>query len=558
MSRRSRVVLLLVVVFGLVFAQSVAAQKRILVIETTDIHGWIIDASSGDERTFLYNFADIAYRVDQLRASEEYDDVLLLDGGDLFQGTPVSTMTGGAVVRAVLDRMKYDTIGLGNHEFDWDVTDYAADQEGTIAPYVLGDYFGDAKTPILASNLYDAASQKRVPFTRDYAVIEKAGLRIAVVGYIPDYRNDILAEKIAPYEIDSDLSHLNELICKINKAEQPDITIVLAHEDPVTVAKGLDPQEVDLVAGGHTHEVTAKRAPNGIPCIQGDHFGTGFASAVITVDPEGRVEVDDLEFTNILENKELLYDTGENASHLDPEILAVSHAAWFVLQEEMGEVLGYIDTPIVKSDGIGSSSAGNWLSGLMLRAMKDDGAVMAFLNAHGVRTELTIPEGRTARDVTVYDVYNIAPFANRLLLYDLNAQELAEHLVNGLKDSNYGDQMSGLTFTYSVTKDAKKRKNREYEILSITLDDGTQVDLNDTETLYRICTIGYCAQMPGSVFEDKVPAVPAADAPADNETYIKQLRKEGSENNGYIPVDTGVRGVEIPLPDEKDWHMDAG
>ena len=112
MSRRSRVVLLLVVVFGLVFAQSVAAQKRILVIETTDIHGWIIDASSGDERTFLYNFADIAYRVDQLRASEEYDDVLLLDGGDLFQGTPVSTMTGGAVVRAVLDLMKYDAIGL--------------------------------------------------------------------------------------------------------------------------------------------------------------------------------------------------------------------------------------------------------------------------------------------------------------------------------------------------------------------------------------------------------------------------------------------------------------
>ncbi len=87
----------------------------------------------------------------------------------------------------MLDAMHYDAVCLGNHEFDWGVDEYAGDSEGTVAPYVLGDYFGDPKIPVLASNLYDAVSGERVPFTKDYAIIEKAGLRIAVIGYIPDY-----------------------------------------------------------------------------------------------------------------------------------------------------------------------------------------------------------------------------------------------------------------------------------------------------------------------------------------------------------------------------------
>ena len=64
------------------------AEKRILVIETTDIHGYIVDASAGREDRFQYRLARIAQLINEARASGEYDDVLLLDGGDLYQGTP--------------------------------------------------------------------------------------------------------------------------------------------------------------------------------------------------------------------------------------------------------------------------------------------------------------------------------------------------------------------------------------------------------------------------------------------------------------------------------------
>ena len=102
--------------------------------------------------------------------------------------------------------------------------------------------------------------------------------------------------------------------------------------------------------------------------------------------------------------------------------------------------------------------------------------------------------------------------------------------------------MSGLTFEYinHGTEDEK-----DIEIVSITLSDGTEVDMEDTETLYRVCTTNYSGTLPGSVFETKEPVVPASEAPIDNETFIEILRMEAEENDGYISVDTSGRGYEI-------------
>lgn len=546
-------ILVLLAVFSMAIAETPGSvpekqgeARRILVIETTDIHGYIMDASSGREETFQYRLAFIEHRIKEARASGEYDDVLLLDGGDMFQGTPVSGLTGGAAVRAALDAMDYDAITLGNHEFDWDVTEYAADREATIAPYVLGDYFGDARTPILASNLYEAGTGKRVPFTRDYVIVEKAGLRIAVVGYIADYRTDIMSGKIAPYTIDPDTDRLNALMRRIRDEEKPDALIVLAHADPAEVAEAVDPTVADLVAGGHTHEIKAERASNGIPFIQGNYYANGFASAVLAIAPDGKVTVGDVKYTGITENWEQLYDTKENAAHLDPEIMEISRATWTAVQEEMSEVLGYTDKSIVQEYKVGACSAGNWVTGLMLRTAQADGAKMAFYNVGGIRTSLIIPEGQATREITVYDIYTMTPFANSLLLYDVTGRELATLLKQGLNDSNYGDQMTGLTFTYTATGDPDTpREEREFTIKSITLDDGTEVDINDTKTLYRICTSSYNASMPGSIFEGKEPVIPLADAPMDNDEFIRLLRKEKEANGGYISVDTGSRGIEI-------------
>ena len=99
-----------------------------------------VDTTGGTESKFQYRLARIAHIVNEARASDAYDGVLFLDGGDIYQGMPVSNFTGGAALRAAFDAMDYDAVALGNHEFDWDVTQYCADADATLLAYRIGGY----------------------------------------------------------------------------------------------------------------------------------------------------------------------------------------------------------------------------------------------------------------------------------------------------------------------------------------------------------------------------------------------------------------------------------
>ena len=72
------------------------------------------------------------------------------------------------------------------------------------------------------------------------------------------------------------------------------------------------------------------------------------------------------------------------------------------------------------------------------------------------------------------------------------------------------------------------------------------MDLEGTEKQYRVCTTDFNATVPGSVFEEKTPVVPQADAPTDNESIVRFLREEKAASDGYISVDTRPRGIEVP------------
>lgn len=521
-----------------------AKEKRILLIETSDIHGYLMDNSSGNEETFQYRLAYIAQTVKEARESSAYDDVILVDGGDIYQGNPVSNLLNGAPILAAMDYMRYDAVCLGNHEFDWDVTAYSADKNGTLPAYRFGSYSGDPDIPVLASNLYDAFSGMRVPFTKDYVIVEKAGVRIALIGYLPDYSGSILSEKIQPYKIDSNQSRFSDKVKEINRTEKPDVTVVIAHSEPKTVAGALDPADVQLVAGGHKHARIFGVSSSGVPYIQSDCYAKGYASALIRVLTDGTVRVEELGFTDITADRKALYDTPENADKLDNTVLAISREAWAAVGDQMSEVLGYITTPVSKNQATGdngSTTAGNWITGLMLRVTREQGTVAAFYNSGGIRTNLNCAKG-TKREVTVGDIYTITPFGNGLYVYELTGEELKQQLVNGFRSSNYGDQMSGLTFTYT---EEKTEKGVQITIRSITLDDGTEVDLNGRIPLYRVCVSSYNATLTGSVFEKKTPLVSETEAPVDNLAFIELLRSEASDNAGYLFVDTSPRGYRL-------------
>ena len=516
---------------------------RIAVFETSDIHGYIADISTFDESTFEYRLAYIAQIVNNARASSDYDDVLLLDGGDIYQGSPISNLTDGAVMRAALDVMGYDAVALGNHEFDWGVDKYATEADATLPAYKVGSFENNPDIPVICSDLYYADSGERTAFTQDYVVLEKAGYSICLIGYIPDYSNEIMTSKVSSYVINSDLDAFVERVREINEIEQPDVTIVMAHETPEYIADAFTTDEVQLVTGGHVHAGIYGVASSSVTYIQGDTQAKGYASAVIVIDEAGNVSVEDPNYTCITENPELLYDTPENADLLDDDVLAVTKAGWDEISDGLNEVLGYIDTSVEKKgyiDGV-STTGGNFVTALMVKAMEEDGVIIAFYNRGGYRCDMIVPDGET-RDVTVGDIYALNPFNNYWLVYDLTGAELKQQIENALYSSNYGDQVTGLTYEYNKYG---TEEEPGYEVVSITLDDGTPVDIEGTEPVYRVVTSNYSATLEGSVFEGKTPVFPEVNAPIDNQALIEVLREmrdtEGSD--GYIPVDTSPNGI---------------
>lgn len=223
----------------------------------------------------------------------------------------------------------------------------------------------------------------------------------------------------------------------------------------------------------------------------------------------------------------------------------------------MSEVLGVADQSITRRAPIGNSSstiAGNWLAGLMLEATKELNTVVAFTNSGGIRCDLLANEGETTRTVTVGDIYAITPFGNRLYTYDLTGAELAATVENSFKNSNYGDQFSGMVVKYTAEPDGKDENGRPVRgartVVSIVLDDGTVVDIKDNTKTYRVAVNEYCATLPGSVFENKTPVQNVNEAPVDNISAIEALRAIGKANNGKLPLDLTERCVKVELVEE--------
>ena len=549
-----------------VFAEDAGTQEpdytgwdTIKVFETTDVHGYITDVSSYKEDTFEYRLAYFSKIVNDARNNDAYEDVLLLDTGDIYQGTPHSNLTYGAAMRAAYDQMDYDAVGLGNHEFDWDVKTYATDAKGTMAPYEIGSYKGDSDIPVLMSNLYYKDSGERVEFTQDYTIVDKGDYKVGIVGWADDYSADIKASQIAPYTIDDNREKLKELAEEVDK--KADIVVILAHSDPKSIAEEMDPEVVDLVAGGHTHKNVNGTAENGVDYMQGNCYAYGYSTAEIKVNPETKdVEVTTPEFKDISpkggDHSYLYYNNGNN-TQLDPEVTKISQAAWDAVKGEMYEVLGTVDQSITRDfidEANGTSSiAGNWLADMMLAATKDQNTVAAFANRGGIRANLEMAEGASSRDITVADIYTISPFGNRILTFAITGQQMAQQLERALiglnpeigidtdvayQASNLGDQFAGITATYKVVDGGIK-------VLSIMTDDGQMIDVNDTTKTYNVCVNEYCATLDGSVFKGMTPLVAMDEAPVDNLSTIAALREHRDTEGLNIELDTTVHTLTL-------------
>src|SRR5699024_3146483 len=140
---------------------------RLRIVSTNDFHGAL--RPRADARGVMRGgVAHVATAVERARAECGAGCAfLLVDGGDMFQGTPISNFTYGRSVVDAYNALGYAAAALGNHEFDWGVDSLRARMR-------------DARFPILGANVR-YADGRDVEWVPNDTIIERAGLRIGVI-----------------------------------------------------------------------------------------------------------------------------------------------------------------------------------------------------------------------------------------------------------------------------------------------------------------------------------------------------------------------------------------
>lgn len=524
------------------------------VFETSDIHGCLVDTAS---EPYEYRMAYIADKVRDARGGTgAYDPSLaiLLDSGDIYQGNALSNLLDGVPMTVAFDRMDYDAVSVGNHEFDWDV-EAMYDPDATMLAYTQDGQFYENPVPVLATNLLKDG--QKIPFAEDYVILEKTAVnssgeplpvRIGVIGFADDYAADILYSKFtgAGYTVDRDYSIANDLAAELESAHGCDATILLVHGECSKAAEALGETCIDLVLGGHTHGNKCGETDGGTTYLQPRNDADAYAYGELAFAGDG-VFLDVVEAQTVNVSASLTYNIPENAGELDPELLALSEESIVLLDEALNANLGYVTVNIDKNTPLDgnerSTTAGNWVTSMFARAVE---AEVGFYNGGGIRTDLRLPSGDTALYVTVSDIYTMLPFGTGIYCYELTWGELLELLtfaVNG--GSHLYSFMTGVDCYY--TDGIVNALVRDGEII---YRNGIWSDGWEEKTV-RVAAGEYIATSKDTqnllYLLQGTEKLLSTDS-VDNECSVAVLRAEAEASGGLLHVDTKPHLIEGVLP----------
>ena len=221
------------------------APKHITILHTNDVHSHI--EAFGPDHHRNPNMGGVAKRavlIEKIR--KENPNTLLLDAGDIFQGTPYFNFYGGELEFKLMSKLKYDASTLGNHDFDNGI-------DGLYAQLPHADF------DFLISN-YDFSNTLMDGHTKPYKVFTKNGVRIGVFGVGIELKglvNDKLYKEtkyLDPIEMATDMSNT------LKNEENCDLVICLSHLGYKYDSEKVDDhklasktENIDLIIGGHTH-----------------------------------------------------------------------------------------------------------------------------------------------------------------------------------------------------------------------------------------------------------------------------------------------------------------
>lgn len=432
--------------------------ERVVIVHTNDTHSQI-DPNEKD----LGGIGRRKVLIDSIRRAEK--NVMLVDAGDMVQGTLYFSLFGGEVESKMMNKLGYDLQILGNHEFD----------NGMEA---LSNMYKNLNATKLSSN-YKVDKSTLAGLLEPYAIRQFGDKKIGFIAINLIPKGMIADKNSVGVEYLDGLKAANSYAWILKNMEGCDAVVALTHvgyeNEPgisdVDLARGSE--NIDVIIGGHSHTLINPAEANSKAWRVANAVGdsvliaqTGKSGLYI-----GEVDID-FGTNGISTESKLIKVDNRLDSKVDPEIIATLAPYRAKVDSVMNIKIGKAAATI----GRGDKALLNLMSdvvrerGRQLLGKQPD---LAIINKGGLRTDLQKGE------VTKGEIMQIMPFDNTVVVLEINGKALLEAM--DVMASRGGDAVSGnVAVTYNPTTG---------KCVAVTIDGKPVVPAKT----YTLATINYLA-----------------------------------------------------------------
>src|SRR5213082_2301678 len=431
----------------------------ISILHTTDLHGHILPTSDYDGTTDRGGLARCVTQIDRWR--RQNPNSILIDVGDVYQGTDVSLRNKGALMIDLLNHLEYDAWVVGNHEFDWGMECFEHALQQSNMPVFAANMLMEGK---LAGEFPDA----KHPFAKiqPFILKEIAGIKIAIVGITtPGMPFWLWPEFTRGLDFRNPVEPVRRAIASAKKGGANAIVLTghmglkmrTGGDDFANTVMALTSEfpEVAAFIAGHTHQAIPSRLTNGVLFTQADHFGIHVGRVDLLFDRNSKK----------LLHREAVCEFMDNRFSLDPAVISRAKSQLAESDAALAQPIGELAETFRARSRPGEPSDVEILIGAAIVEALRECSVAVDGVMHGVFDE---KRDFAAGPKTVNDIWNILPYENYIVTAELSPDE-----IKMIMEAVYASHEKRNLLGFEVRT---KGRGHDRHVISLTLDGGRPLD----------------------------------------------------------------------------------
>src|SRR5437773_108304 len=387
----------------------------ISILHTTDLHGHILPTSDYDGNLDRGGLARCATQV--RRWQRENPNSILIDVGDVYQGTDVSLRNKGRLMIDLLNHLEYDAWVVGNHEFDWGMECFEGALEQSNMPVLAANTLMEGKP---AGEFPDA----KHPFAKIQSFILKeiGGIKLAIIGVTtPGMPFWLWPEFTRGLDFRNPVEPVRRAIASAKKGGANAIVLTghmglktrTGGDDFANTVMALTSEfpEVAVFIAGHTHQDVPSRLTNGVLFTQADHFGIHVGRVDLLFDRNSKK----------LRHREAMCELMDNRFGCDQMVLSRSKSHLAESSAAVSEPIGELTETLHARGRDGRTSEIERLIGAAIMESLSERHVVVDGVMHGAFDDRAT---LVAGPKTLNDIWNLIPYENYIVTAQLSPEDL--------------------------------------------------------------------------------------------------------------------------------------